>query len=88
MILVGVLLYEPRMDHPYLIPSAGDARPDWQIDDLIRAVEKSEKERISVLQFHGVPDTAHNWVSSSPDKFEGICDTLLLISLRLSHSVT
>ena len=62
--------YEPRMDHPYLIPSAGAARPDWQIDDLIRAVEKSEKERISVLQFHGVPDTAHNWVSSSPDKFE------------------
>src|SRR5690606_861970 len=29
--------YEPGADHPLLIPSAGDARPAWKIDDFIRA---------------------------------------------------
>ena len=62
--------YEPEIDHPYLIPSAGDARPAWQIDNFIQAVEKSGKNRIAVLQFHGVPDTAHGWVSSPVEKFE------------------
>ena len=30
--------YEPGVDHPLLIPSAGDARPDWTIEDFKRAV--------------------------------------------------
>src|SRR5688572_17450647 len=29
--------YEPGADHPRLIPSAGDARPDWTLDDFQRA---------------------------------------------------
>lgn len=62
--------YEPGLDHPLLIPSAGDARPDWTLDNFIAAVEKARFGRIAVLQFHGVPDTAHAWVNSSQENFE------------------
>lgn len=62
--------YQPGRDHPLLIPSAGDARPTWTLPDFIRAVEKARDGRIAVLQFHGVPDTAHDWVSLSLQDFE------------------
>lgn len=62
--------FEPGMDHPLLIPSAGDARPKWTLPDFIRAVQQARDGRIAVLQFHGVPDTAHDWVSSDEQKFE------------------
>jgi len=64
----GVAL-EPGLDHPLLIPTAGDARPDWVFDDFLRAVLQAELGRISVLQFHGVPDGAHDWVSTPADRF-------------------
>lgn len=61
--------YEPYLDHPLLIPTAGDARPNWTTEDFVRAVQVAKNGRVAVLQFHGVPDTAHAWVSSSPEKF-------------------
>lgn len=62
--------YEPGLDHPLLIPSAGDARPGWTLDDFKRAVSQARHGRIAVLQFHGVPDTAHDWVTTSKAQFE------------------
>ncbi len=62
--------YEPGLDHPLLLPSAGDARPNWELTDLIRAVEQAKFGRIAILQFHGAPDTAHNWVNTPAEKFE------------------
>ncbi len=62
--------YEPGLDHPLLIPSAGDARPGWTLDDLKRAVALARHGRIAVLQFHGVPDTAHGWVNTPKRQFE------------------
>jgi hypothetical protein len=62
--------YEPGLDHPLLIPSAGDARPEWTLDDFRRAVEQAQFGRIAVLQFHGVPDLAHPWVHSPVERFE------------------
>jgi peptidoglycan/xylan/chitin deacetylase (PgdA/CDA1 family) len=62
--------FEPGLDDPLLIPSAGDARPDWQLDDLINAASQARFGRIAVLQFHGVPDRAHAWVNTDPAKFE------------------
>ncbi len=56
--------YEPGLDHPLLIPSAGDARPGWTIDDFARAVSQARGGKIAVIQFHGVPDTAHAWVNT------------------------
>lgn len=62
--------YEPGKDHPFMLPSAGDARPKWQLADLIRATEQARNGKVAILQFHGVPDTAHDWVSSSQQNFE------------------
>ncbi len=62
--------YEPGLDHPLLIPTAGDARPGWQLDDFIRAVEQAQFGRIAVLQFHGAPDLAHSWVNTPTAMFE------------------
>lgn len=62
--------YEPVRDHPLLIPSAGDARPRWTLEDFRRAVEQARRGRVAVLQFHGVPDLAHPWVHTSIELFE------------------
>ena len=35
--------YEPGADHPLLIPSAGDARPDWTLDDFKRAADQARR---------------------------------------------
>lgn len=66
----GGVAYEPGLDHALLIPSAGDARPDWTPSDFKQAVEQAEFGRIAVLQFHGVPDLDHSWVSTPVAKFE------------------
>jgi len=68
--------YEPGLDHPLLVPSAGDARPDWTLDDFIAAVEQARHGRIAVLQFHGVPDTAHSWVNTSVEQFDAYMNYL------------
>ncbi len=62
--------FEPGFDHPLLIPSAGDARPDWEMDDFLKGVHQAKDGHVAVLQFHGVPDNAHNWVSTASDRFE------------------
>jgi len=67
--------FEPGLDHPLLIPSAGDARPDWSLEDFKRAVDQARvfpagHPHIAVLQFHGVPDGEHRWVNTRPERFE------------------
>jgi peptidoglycan/xylan/chitin deacetylase (PgdA/CDA1 family) len=62
--------YEPGRDHPLLIPSAGDARPAWTLDDFKRAVLQAKGGKIAVIQLHGVPDTAHSWVNTPTPLFE------------------
>jgi peptidoglycan/xylan/chitin deacetylase (PgdA/CDA1 family) len=75
--------FEPGLDHPLLIPSAGDARPDWEFDDFIRAVQQAKYGRIAVLQFHGVPDKAHPWVHTPREKFESYMRYLALNKYRV-----
>lgn len=62
--------YEPGRDHPLLIPTAGDARPAWTLDDFKRAVSQAHDGHIAVLQFHGVPEYEHPWVHTPPELFE------------------
>ena len=62
--------YEPGLDHPLLIPSAGDARPHWTLNDFKKAVHQARFGKIAVLQFHGVPDRAHAWVHTPRERFE------------------
>ena len=61
--------YEPGLDHPLMIPSAGDARPNWELGNFIQAAKQATRGRIAVLQFHGVPDTAHAWVNTPSERF-------------------
>ena len=62
--------YEPGLDHPLLVPSAGDARPGWKLADFTRAAKQARHGRIAVFQFHGVPDLAHDWVNTPRESFE------------------
>jgi len=62
--------FEPGVDHPLLIPSAGDARPNWTLEEFKRAVSQAHDGRVAVLQFHGVPEGEHPWVHTPRDKFE------------------
>jgi peptidoglycan/xylan/chitin deacetylase (PgdA/CDA1 family) len=62
-------LYDAARAHPLLIPSAGDAYPDWTLDDFRRAVDRAKDGQIAVVQFHGVPDVAHPWVNTPPERF-------------------
>jgi peptidoglycan/xylan/chitin deacetylase (PgdA/CDA1 family) len=62
--------FDPRNHPALLIPSAGDARPAWKLDDFVRAVTQAKDGKIAVLQFHGVPDREHPWVSTEPEQFE------------------
>ena len=62
--------YEPGRDHPLLLPSAGDARPFWTLDNLKRAVSQAKNGKIAILQFHGEPDREHPWVHTPPERFE------------------
>lgn len=66
----GGVAYEPGHDHPLLIPTTGDARPSWSLENLQRAVAPARDGRISVLQFHGVPDGEHPWVNTPRERFE------------------
>jgi peptidoglycan-N-acetylglucosamine deacetylase len=61
--------YEPGRDHPLLLPSAGDARPFWTIDNLKRATSQATNGKIAILQFHGAPDVEHPWVHTPPERF-------------------
>lgn len=63
------LAFEPGADHPLLIPTAGDARPNWTLADFQRAVRQATNGRVAVLQFHGVPDREHPWVHTPPERF-------------------
>ena len=75
--------YEPGKDHPLLLPSAGDAKPKWEIADLIAAAKQAQSGRVAILQFHGVPDTAHDWVSTASDKFEAYMHYLAIEKYRV-----
>ena len=61
--------YEPGRDHPLLVPSAGDARPVWTLENFKRAVVQAKNGKIAVLQFHGEPDVEHPWVHTPPERF-------------------
>ena len=62
--------YSPGEDHPLLIPSTGDARPEWTLQDFEAALQRGSEGGVCVLQFHGVPDRRHPWVSTPPHRFK------------------
>jgi len=61
--------FDPARHHPLLIPTTGDAYPDWTFEHFLEVIAGARDGRIVVLQFHGVPDTAHPWVHTPPEMF-------------------
>ena len=55
--------------HPLMIPTTGDAYPAWTFEHFKNVLASAKPGEIVVLQFHGVPDTAHPWVNTPPEKF-------------------
>jgi len=66
----GGVACEPGADHPLLIPTTGDARPTWTLENLQRAGAMARDGRIAIIQFHGVPDGEHPWVNTPRENFE------------------
>jgi peptidoglycan-N-acetylglucosamine deacetylase len=62
--------FEPGRDDPLLLPSAGDARPFWTLENLKRATNQASHGRIAILQFHGTPDLEHPWVNTPRERFD------------------
>lgn len=60
--------YDPSTDHPYLIPSYSTTGDDKQ--RVLEALQQANDGKIVVLTVHGVPDTAHDWVTTPPALFE------------------
>ncbi|MDZ4859839.1 MAG: polysaccharide deacetylase family protein [Candidatus Hydrogenedentes bacterium] len=69
-------LYDPAKYHPLLLPSAGDAYPNWTLENFRAAVDPARDGKIAIVQFHGVPDIAHPWVHTPPDRFREYMDYL------------
>lgn len=61
--------YDPLAHDPLLIPSTGDAYPEWELAAFERVANRARDGKIAVLQFHGVPDKAHPWVHTPPERF-------------------
>jgi peptidoglycan/xylan/chitin deacetylase (PgdA/CDA1 family) len=64
----GSRAYDPATDHPALIPSfsiSGLPR-----EKVLAALAQARDGHIVVLTVHGVPDTAHDWVTTDPKLFE------------------
>lgn len=62
--------YDPKSDHPLLVPTTGYAGPKWGMDDLKWAVGEARDGKIAVLCFHGVPAVEHPWVNCQPEDFK------------------
>jgi peptidoglycan-N-acetylglucosamine deacetylase len=62
--------YDPKVDHPLLVPTTASSGPDWTFEDFIRAVAQARGGKAAVLTFHGVPDLDHAWVHTEPALFE------------------
>ena len=61
--------YDPARHHPLLIPTTGDAYPDWTFEHFQKVAAEARDGRIVVFQFHGVPDIKHPWVHTPPESF-------------------
>lgn len=73
-IAYGEMKVGPALDvtkaHPLLIPTTGDAYPNWTFEHFQNVLANAQPNQIIVLQFHGVPDEKHPWVTTPQAAFE------------------
>ncbi len=63
-------LFDPVRHHALLVPSAGDAYPDWTLEHFKTVVDRAVEGQAAVVQFHGVPDVKHPWVHTPEERFK------------------
>ncbi len=61
----GDRAYDPKTDHPYLIPSW--AMNSENKESIHTAILQAKDGKIVVLTIHGVPDIEHPWVTTTPE---------------------
>nr|WP_310586577.1 polysaccharide deacetylase family protein [Larkinella insperata] len=67
----GARPYDPKTDYPYLIPSYSTTEPNNSDKERIfNAFQEAKNGKIVVITMHGVPDYAHDWVTTPPAIFE------------------
>jgi peptidoglycan-N-acetylglucosamine deacetylase len=64
----GSRAYDPARDHPLLVPSFSTSAGNR--DQILRALGEARDGKVVVLTLHGVPDTAHPWVTTPPALFD------------------
>jgi peptidoglycan-N-acetylglucosamine deacetylase len=64
----GNRAYDPERDHPLLVPSFSTSGTNRQ--QILAAFREARGGKIVVLTVHGVPDTAHPWVTTPPELFD------------------
>jgi peptidoglycan/xylan/chitin deacetylase (PgdA/CDA1 family) len=75
--------FDPAAHDPLLIPTTGDAYPDWTFDYFETVIAQAKEGRAVVLQFHGVPDRAHPWVHTPPEMFRRYMEHLKAKQFRV-----
>ncbi|MFT4689310.1 MAG: peptidoglycan/xylan/chitin deacetylase (PgdA/CDA1 family) [Limisphaerales bacterium] len=65
----GARAFEPKRDHPLLLPQAFDGKPGSTLEQFKAAVAGARDGNIAIMTFHGVPDIKHPWVNTDPAKF-------------------
>ncbi|MEO1981960.1 MAG: polysaccharide deacetylase family protein, partial [Fuerstiella sp.] len=66
----GGRAFDPANDNPLLLPQAFDGKPDSTFEQFVTATAMAQDGRIAVMTFHGIPDTPHPWVSTTPAMLE------------------
>ncbi len=61
-------VYDPQKDHPLLIPGFTTRKDNEQL--ILAGLNQAKDGKIAVLTIHGVPDYAHDWVTTPPELFE------------------
>ena len=61
-------VYDPQKDHPLLIPGFTTRKDNQQL--ILAGRNQAKNGKIAVLTIHGVPDFAHDWVTTPPELFE------------------
>jgi peptidoglycan/xylan/chitin deacetylase (PgdA/CDA1 family) len=69
-------LFDPALNNRLVIPTSADAYPEWTLAYFKTVINRAEKGKALILQFHGVPDIAHPWVTTDPELFKQCMDYL------------
>ena len=76
-------LFNPEKNNRLVIPTTADAYPEWTLDYFKSVIDRAEEGKAIILQFHGVPDIAHPWVHTDPDKFIRFMNYLETINCKV-----